>query len=218
MCGITKVLDKHRDSPENVIPSESSGLIPCSYCDKKLKGQFNLRQHFFAKHSPDLLYECEICKARFKLSRYLNKHLHDAHPEAIKTERERKLIFKCDLCGNVLSSKHILQEHVRVVHMGLSRKYHYEYKPDGVCDVCGEYKKQLLQHKRLHFPLRPYACTQCDKTFKKKNHLTTHYRIHTGEKPYQCDICGRGFAQSNDMKKHRRTVHKAQIHAVVDKG
>uniref|UniRef100_A0A8D8YS89 Zinc finger protein 287 n=1 Tax=Cacopsylla melanoneura TaxID=428564 RepID=A0A8D8YS89_9HEMI len=187
--------------------------LDCQYCEKKLKSQFNLRQHFLTKHNQESLYECEICEEKFKLSRYLISHIKKSHPESIDSPKSKTATpseFKCELCGKVLTTRYNLKSHVRVVHLGMTHTYQYE--PGGVCDVCGEYKKQLWQHKRTHSTVRRYACPHCDKAFKKKNQLDTHIRVHTGEKPYVCDVCGRGFKQSNDMWKHRRNVHGLDKH------
>lgn len=125
----------------------------------------------------------------------------------LEKQAEPERTYQCEVCSKIFKQKFNLEKHVKTVHMGLPNTY--QYPTDGLCAICGEYKKQLLQHMRTtHTSLRPYTCSVCKKSYKKRNHLTAHIRIHTGEKPYQCDQCGRGFAQNNDMWKHRRNVHK----------
>ena len=58
---------------------------------------------------------------------------------------------------------------------------------------------------KQHDNIKPYACTECSKSFTHSSHLAVHKRIHTGEKPYKCRICGDGFISSNHLKRHMKT-------------
>ena len=58
---------------------------------------------------------------------------------------------------------------------------------------------------KQHDNIKPYACTECSKSFTHSSHLVVHKRIHTGEKPYKCRICGDGFISSNHLKRHMKT-------------
>ena len=62
----------------------------------------------------------------------------------------------------------------------------------------------LWQHKRLHEGIRPYKCSQCDKTFTQANQMNSHKLVHSGEKPFKCSDCTHGFASKNQLKEHKR--------------
>uniref|UniRef100_A0A8C4UCV4 C2H2-type domain-containing protein n=1 Tax=Falco tinnunculus TaxID=100819 RepID=A0A8C4UCV4_FALTI len=52
--------------------------------------------------------------------------------------------------------------------------------------------------------LRPFACTECGKSFVKKGTLTAHKEIHKREKPFKCPDCSRCFGQSATLLAHQK--------------
>ena len=57
---------------------------------------------------------------------------------------------------------------------------------------------------RIHFGIRPYHCTECNKSFSQSNDLKIHLRRHSGEKPYVCGICQQGFISGTMLRQHRK--------------
>ena len=60
-----------------------------------------------------------------------------------------------------------------------------------------------------HIGAKPFACTQCEKTFAQKAHLDKHIKSHlsnsdrhTCEKPFSCDLCGQAFSNKGNLKRH----------------
>lgn len=67
-------------------------------------------------------------------------------------------------------------------------------------------KSELQLHSQLHMrEVKPYKCTQCNKTFANSSYLSQHTRIHLGIKPYRCEICQRKFTQLSHLQQHIRT-------------
>ncbi|XP_069095212.1 zinc finger protein 282-like isoform X2 [Pleurodeles waltl] len=63
----------------------------------------------------------------------------------------------------------------------------------------------FIKHIRTNSRVRPYACTECEKSFFHKSHLNTHNRVHSGEKPYICNFCPKSFHRKDNLDKHIRT-------------
>jgi uncharacterized Zn-finger protein len=146
--------------------------------------------------------------------------------------------FFCNICNsNIKSSSEISI---------LFHKAKHERKDGVECRFCNFLCKNACIYKNhllIHTNQRPYACTQCTKSFrtkgclvqhmlvhgdeykytcqycgKKSKKLTTHVNhvnIHTDTKPYKCPDCDRPFRQLSDMKKHRRTHLKYKTESIT---
>lgn len=53
---------------------------------------------------------------------------------------------------------------------------------------------------------KPYKCTWegCTWKFARSDELTRHFRKHTGIKPFRCSDCDRSFSRSDHLALHRR--------------
>ncbi|XP_041470296.1 uncharacterized protein LOC121419890 [Lytechinus variegatus] len=58
---------------------------------------------------------------------------------------------------------------------------------------------------------RPYACTQCGKSFKQNNHLKEHLYTHTGKRPFECSLCPKSFSRRTQLLNHLLRHHGISI-------
>lgn len=111
----------------------------CQYCPYKGRNSGLLAIHL-RTHTGDYRYQCTVCSARFLTSSNLNRHM--------SKHQGRK--FACDTCKRRFYSKHELEQHFKVDHLGIK-----EY----ICNVCDKAfgyrnamkKHQLHVHKREKF-------------------------------------------------------------------
>nr|XP_046223800.1 zinc finger protein OZF-like isoform X1 [Oncorhynchus gorbuscha] len=163
----------------------------CHICGKKFNSSGNLSRHN-RTHTGQKLYSCDLCDKSFTQSGTLKTHKLNAH-----TEGEEKPSFKCEICGDVCSSRYTLKNHM-VTHTG-KKPYH--------CSVCGKgfFSNHLLK-VHIHTGEKPFECDQCGKRFSQKSHLKYHQRVHTGVKAFVCGVCGKAYANRQNLKLHKCSI------------
>ncbi|XP_065442518.1 uncharacterized protein LOC101931677 isoform X1 [Chrysemys picta bellii] len=80
------------------------------------------------------------------------------------------------------------------------------------CSECGKsfrLKGNLVKHLRSHAKVRPYKCTECEKSFNCQSDLLRHQMIHRGEKPYKCSECEKSYSRKVYLLNHQR-VHTGE--------
>lgn len=84
------------------------------------------------------------------------------------------------------------------------------------CEECGKILStsyNLLIHRNIHAGVRPYVCSNCDKSFRSASGLNRHVRyVHDGVKSFACDVCGRHLASRASRDEHRRTHSSERPH------
>ncbi|XP_078508773.1 uncharacterized protein LOC144768754 [Lissotriton helveticus] len=66
-------------------------------------------------------------------------------------------------------------------------------------------KSHLIAHQTTHLGERMYTCSFCTKSFNRKYSLLGHMRTHTGEKPYKCTECDKEFIWKSGFNRHQKT-------------
>uniref|UniRef100_A0A3B4X8D1 C2H2-type domain-containing protein n=1 Tax=Seriola lalandi dorsalis TaxID=1841481 RepID=A0A3B4X8D1_SERLL len=150
-------------------------------------------------------YICSTCGKQFPTSASLKRHL---------IIHSGKKPYKCTLCGRGFTQIGNLKTHQKV-HKGelpnwtlVQETSRPEESPVTV-HVCGEcgmdfpQKQQLEEHRESH--KKPYACSDCAKTFKNEYYFRLHKRIHSGESPFLCSECGKSCITASSLKTHELT-------------
>lgn len=118
--------------------------------------------------------------------------------------------FACTQCNKQFSERKRLNYHEKS-HTKIAKRYFCDQCPASYCSNHG-----LTQHKRLHTGEKPFACDECDKTFRKRWDLKEHtLRLHSQEKNFVCDVCQLAFSTRSLLIDHQRK-HKPRIHECTE--
>ncbi|GLV41648.1 earmuff [Carabus blaptoides fortunei] len=138
-----------------------TGSMPfcCSYCGKTFSQSDNLQLHVRTYHTHERPYLCSECGKGFVSSTRLNRHMwvHTGYKP-----------YVCKTCSKAYSNSNDLKNH---------QKTHTGGDPDKpyVCAVCNMrffHPCRLMKHTKTHE--RPYACSECLKTFSRQDILDKH--------------------------------------------
>lgn len=135
--------------------SLAEGIAQCKLCFKTFTSLHSLRDHMRAIHQNlDVqdMFKCPHCNRLFKMKYYLNRHIKSFHLRQVNKEKRPKNgvrsdridgdeIFKeklvglnCPYCNKFLTSKHSLNDHIRVRHEFINFSERF------LCDICGKGK------------------------------------------------------------------------------
>lgn len=132
----------------------------CSECGHQFSCWEHKQRHMETVHGhPKAVHRCHVCSVEFKTRIAVYLHFKANHTED----------HKCEICGQSLSTKERLQEHV-ASHTG-DRPYQ--------CTVCGKSfskAKALRQHHKIHDDSKKMSCTACGKLFVGKSKLRNHVK------------------------------------------
>ncbi|OXA38878.1 PR domain zinc finger protein 5 [Folsomia candida] len=130
----------------------------------------------------------------------------------------------CQNCKKSFPSERRLNIHLKRMHPSTPRLRTF------MCDICPKdffTRYDLSLHKKhTHSALKPFKCTECDKSFKSKLGWKVHISSHKGKKSYPChtnihiksdndrkqvscphDACSAKFVYRHELKRHIFRAH-----------
>jgi uncharacterized Zn-finger protein len=170
-------------------------------------------------------FGCKVCEFQTVNRSYLLIHekSHSVQPSD----------FNCH-CGKSFLSKHILQQHIQMVHER-AFKFKCQYCPkaypsrksqkehvltqhtkkdirDKVCEICARAfitELQLAAHRKEVHTEGPIPCeiADCPKRFHKVSKLKRHMKMHTKIKNFRCDRCPNAYSHASHLYRHQEAVH-----------
>ena len=117
-------------------------------CNKDaIQNQTTSSEHLNSR--PDKKFNCPICGKVFSRPDTVVKHCKSKHPDNDPVPAPKDVSLPCQLCGKLLSSRHLLSHQTLCKHRGLKKG-----KCDGrsgICSLCGKYQSRLKCHMmRMH--------------------------------------------------------------------
>ncbi|XP_065085410.1 transcription factor grauzone-like isoform X2 [Ochlerotatus camptorhynchus] len=203
-----------------------SAFVSC--CGKRYYKKVRLHQHVQAINNPDA-FRCELCQKNYGDAEGIKRHMKEFHTseaeKMFKCERcDKSFVMeykykrhmqdhedwdsqscKCEHCGKIYKSRHILKNHIKLNHTDPTSY---------ICDICAKgfhLKSLFLQHKMEHeAPAElKVQCQVCSRWLKNRESWRRHMHQHRGTDA-KCDICGHISPHQRALKGHIRRQHSNQ--------
>ncbi|KAM3874951.1 hypermethylated in cancer 1 protein isoform 2-T2 [Diretmus argenteus] len=173
----------------------------------------------------DNLYVCIPCDKGFPSSEQLNAHVETHTEEELygnsggemgnsNNSSTKNISSNANGYGSLNSSNSLnnLSHLESKSSQGLSSGAMGEIIRPYRCSNCEKSYKDpatLRQHEKTHWLTRPYPCSICGKKFTQRGTMTRHMRSHLGLKPFACDACGMRFTRQYRLTEHMR-IHSGE--------
>ncbi|KAH8232383.1 hypothetical protein KR032_005327, partial [Drosophila birchii] len=146
---------------------------------------------------------CEHCGRHFSCPSNFKVHL--LRHTGLKS-------FACTECPQKFYTAHLLRRH-QDMHSG-----ELPY-PCRFCELSFANTSVRTRHERVHHTnIRPFKCTECDKSFAMSGKLREHMLTHTGERAFHCEPCKASFLRRSHLLAHYRTKGHAHNSSVQESG
>lgn len=216
-----------------------NAIPPCEVCGKTFNALRYLNQHKQRTHV-SRTFQCKICRkyyGKFALGMHM-KRMHSSSGKEFDSNGDRIPQFQCHICKMFIIKKSNLVRHMVAMHgsklpkmphicsicgkgyatmPGITNHMASHNNPNPykfVCNHCGKkYRDKTVFQSHLnvqHLGIRPFKCTDCDKSFGRMSTLQTHKRMHSGVKPHICTVkgCDRAYVYGVDLKRHLWGQHR----------
>ena len=179
----------------------------CKSCSLPFQDKMDYKTHL-ALHDEENPYECDVCKARFKIESTLKKHNAMVHLDGKKDDVSFTM---CNECGKTFTFPASLKRH-KLVHMGVKKHQ---------CSRCNKkfsQKGHMNNHRCPKSPFREIKemsnlCMVCGKSFSSAAGMKHHeLSVHAETRDFKCPTCNKGFATSGHLRVHLSGAHGAGNH------
>lgn len=177
---------------------------PLPTCSHKTFNKLNLRDHMAYRHGQGQKIICRLCQKPFS-----KQKTHDSH---VKHIHSGEPLFKCTIreCSRKFHQKHVLQEHMAIVHgKGITFCCY-------LCKVTFSLNTKLTRHMNcFHIRQIRFKCTfpSCSVEYGRKDHLQRHLKLKHGKVPtLSCEACKQSFANLKLLGNHKKLMHSNREH------
>ncbi|CAH1796801.1 unnamed protein product [Owenia fusiformis] len=204
------------------------GARKCNKCNLVFPDRLTLAKHK-TKHSVAYKVICSECEMKFpsyfKLASHMKQdHSHieftipkKAHPRnktRVKSDtKEDDEVEICEYCAGVFKSQVELQEHINEDHKDVERSC-------SECDYKTASKAKFRRHEQIHYGVRPFQCTKCDKR-ESFDALISNFQPTMDEDTSAGitlhDNVKKGFMSGESYDNHRPTYTEEATRFVLDK-
>lgn len=145
--------------------------LQCHKCQKTFETSKQLMHHSYI-HREKLLV-CDHCGAKFNNRSTMENHLlRHVGLYSQKVKQHHKIV--CDQCS-MMVFPHKIKRH-QLIHHTEDKPFKCEIAE---CSAAFSDKRTLLDHKNIHFNLKPYKCEHCPEAFRSSANLRLHRVRHT---------------------------------------
>lgn len=176
----------------------------CDECSLDFYVLSTYNQHLARHDENERPKKCSFCTLRFKWNRSLKIHENKQHGtnHVMKKLVDNDIPSTCEQCGTLFKSVKNLRNHVKRIHSS---------KDKPKCNICSRTcasQSSLERHMLQHTNKKPYACNNCDASFRNLLDVRHHVqKVHEGINPHVCRECNKEFNTNITLSIHRRTVH-----------
>ena len=197
--------------------------VKCKHCDRHFKNVAECNMHVNRRHKK---VKCPQCENDFVKQADCDNHVRDVYKfvcsisgysvfkynkielhEHLRYDHRSKMVFRCNKCVKVFSTRSELHQHHKVDHgrVKLAEMQGGKFP----CPRCSREflsESMLVNHSRDHKE-NIYGCNECPWHFNTVAGLIKHCQDTHDDRHFACTTCGEVFASNPNLCKHTQSHH-----------